>query len=65
VPPAVAEEIEFRRRQLRWSQRELARRCGIGQPQLANVLRGHDRLSAWATRRLRDALRDGLLAEAA
>ena len=65
MPAVVAGEIEFRRHQLGWSQRELARRCGIGQPQLANVLRGHDPLSAWATRRLRDALRDGLLAEAA
>ena len=61
MPAVVAGEIEFRRHQLGWSQRELARRCGIGQPQLENVLRGHDRLSAWATRRMRDIL----LAEAA
>ena len=61
VPAVVAEEVEYRRHQLGWSQRELARRCGIKQPQLANALRGHDPLSAWVTRRLRDIL----LAEAA
>ena len=61
VPPVVAEEIEFRRHQLGWSQRELARRCCISQPQLANALRAHDPLSSWVTNRLRDIL----LAEAA
>lgn len=56
IPPAVASEIEFKRRHLGWSQRELAWRCGIKQPQLANALRGHDPLSAWATSRLHEAL---------
>lgn len=58
VPPVVADEIEFRRHRLGWSQRELARQCGIRQPQLANALRGHDPLSAWVTNRLHEILLD-------
>ena len=58
VPRVVAEEIEFRRHQLGWSQRELAGRCGISQPQLANALRGHDPVSAWVTNRLHEILLD-------
>lgn len=56
MPSAVAEEIEFRRRQDGLSQRELANRCGIGQPQLANALRGHDPLSAWVVTRIKEVL---------
>lgn len=56
IPPAVADEIEFKRHQKGWSQRDLALRCGIKQPQLANALRGHDPLSAWVTSRLHEIL---------
>lgn len=56
VPAAVAEEIEFRRKQAGLSQRELANRSGIGQPQLANALRGHDPVSTWAVSRLKETL---------
>lgn len=56
VPPAVAAEIEFRRKQLGLSQRELAKLIGRSQGQLANALRGHDPMSASAVNRLRDIL---------
>jgi hypothetical protein len=56
MPPAVAAETEFRRRQLDLSQRELAARVGLSQGQYANAIRGHDPISARATRRLRDLL---------
>jgi hypothetical protein len=56
VPPAVATEIEFRRRQHGFSQRELAERIGRTQGQLSNALRGHDPMSAASVNRLRDAL---------
>lgn len=56
MPTSVAREIEFQRRQAGLSQRDLAQRCGIGQPQLANALRGHDPVSSWVVARLRDAL---------
>jgi len=56
VPPAVAAEIEFRRRQRGLSQRELARLIGRSQGQLANALRGHDPMSAVSVNRLRDVL---------
>ncbi len=56
VPPAVATEIEFRRKQLGLSQRELAKLIGRSQGQLANALRGHDPMSATAVNRLREVL---------
>lgn len=59
VPPAVACEIEFLRRQRSWTQAELGFRIGRHQPHVANVLRGHDPLSRFATNRLRDALLEG------
>jgi len=59
VPTPVAETIEFRRQRAGLSQRELANRCGIGQPQLANALRGHDPLSAWVVTRLKEVLTPG------
>jgi hypothetical protein len=54
VPPAVAVEIEFRRRRLGLSQREYAAKLGISQSQLANALRGHDPISAFAVNRARE-----------
>jgi hypothetical protein len=56
IPPAVAEEAEFRRRLLNLSQRELAALVGLSQGQYANAIRGHDPISARATNRLRDVL---------
>jgi hypothetical protein len=56
MPPAVAAEVEFRRRLLDLSQRELAARVGLSQGQYANAMRGHDPISARATNRLRDVL---------
>ena len=46
VPPAVAAEIEFRRKQRGLSQDKLAGLVGRSQGQLANALRGHDPISA-------------------
>jgi hypothetical protein len=54
VPPAVAVEIEFRRRQLGLSQRDFAARIGISQGQYANAMRGHDPISAFAINRARE-----------
>jgi hypothetical protein len=59
IPPAVAKECEFRRRQLGLSQRVLASMIGLSQGQYANVTRGHDPISARATSRLRDLLLGG------
>jgi Helix-turn-helix len=56
VPPAVAVEIEFRRRQRGLTQRELATLIGRSQGQLANALRGHDPISGTVINRLREAL---------
>jgi hypothetical protein len=56
VPPVVALEIEFKRRQLGLSQTELATRIGRSQGQLANALRGHDPISAASVNRLREIL---------
>ncbi len=56
APPAVALEIEFHRRRLGLTQTELARRAGISQPQLANVIAGRFGLAAWPAARLREAL---------
>lgn len=56
IPPPVAFEIEFRRKQLGLSQRELAKLIGRSQGQLANALRGHDPISRTAVNRLREIL---------
>jgi transcriptional regulator with XRE-family HTH domain len=56
VPPAVAVEIEFLRRQRGLSQREIAAKIGRSQGQLASALRGHDPISGAAINRLRDIL---------
>jgi hypothetical protein len=56
VPPAVAMEIEFRRRRRGLSQRQLGAKIGRSQGQIANALRGHDPLSSWAVNRLREIL---------
>lgn len=56
MPPAVAREVEFHRARLGLTQSQLAARVGIGQPQLSNVLRGHDPMAAWVVTRLREAL---------
>jgi hypothetical protein len=56
VPPAVALEIEYRRKRLGLTQRQLGDMIGVGQSQIANVLRGHDPISRLATNRLRKIL---------
>jgi len=56
MPPSVAREIEFRRRQLGLSQTHLANLIGRSQGQLANALRGHDPISGTVINRLRDIL---------
>jgi hypothetical protein len=56
IPPAVATEIEFRRRQLGLSQAQLAAMIARSQGQLANALRGHDPISEKAVNRLREIL---------
>ena len=53
VPPAVALEIEFLRRQCGWSQRQLGNKISRSQGQIANALRGHDPISSLAVNRLR------------
>ncbi len=58
VPAAVALEIEFRRKQLGLSQRQLCLLIGRSQGQFANAMRGHDPISGAAVNRLRDALLD-------
>ena len=56
VPPAVAIEIEFLRRQHGWSQHQLGGKIGRSQGQISNALRGHDPISSVAVNRLRDLL---------
>lgn len=56
VPPAVAVEIEWRRRKLGLSQRQLAASIGVSQGQYANAMRGHDPISAPVVNRLRQLL---------
>jgi hypothetical protein len=56
MPPSVAREIEFLRRQFGLSQTELATLIGRSQGQLANALRGHDPISGAAVNRLREVL---------
>lgn len=60
MPRAVARETEFLRRRRGWTQAELGFRIGMHQPHVANVLRGHDRISQFAANRLRDALLEGI-----
>jgi len=43
-------------------QHRLAKRLGIKQPQYANALRGHDRLSPWVQNRLIDYVQERLAA---
>lgn len=54
IPPAVAIEIEFRRKCLGVSQRQLGRMIGRSQGQYANAIRGHDPMSSIAISRLRE-----------
>jgi hypothetical protein len=56
VPPSVAREIEFQRKQRGLSQCQLGEMIGRSQGQLANALRGHDPISGSAVNRLRDVL---------
>lgn len=56
--PTQAQELEFRRKRLGLSQRQLAARCGISQAHWANVVRGHDSMSRFAARQIREALLD-------
>jgi hypothetical protein len=56
IPPAVAVEMEFRRRRLGLSQNELGSMIGRSQGQYANAIRGHDPISATAVNRLRELL---------
>jgi len=56
VPRAVAVELEFRRRQRGWSQRQLGEKIGRSQGQYANAIRGHDPISGPVVNRLRELL---------
>jgi hypothetical protein len=56
IPPAVALQLEFRRKQLGLSQVQFASRLGISQGQYANAIRGHDPISAFAVNRAREAV---------
>ena len=56
MPKAVALEVEYRRKRLGLTQSQLGGAIGVRQSQLANVLRGHDPLSRFATNRLREVL---------
>jgi transcriptional regulator with XRE-family HTH domain len=59
IPPAVAAEIEFRRKQRGLTQRQLAAIIGISQGQYANAIRGHDPISALSVNRMREVLMRG------
>lgn len=56
IPPAVSAELEFRRRRLGMSQKEVAEQIGCSQGHLANALRGHDPISSRRINRLRSIL---------
>lgn len=56
LTPSQALELEFRRQRLGLSQRQVAALAGISQPHYANVVRGHDSMSRFAARQLREAL---------
>lgn len=57
----VVMEIEFHRKRLGLSERELGNLAGISQGHYANVIRGHDPISAAAIRRLRQVLAQTLI----
>lgn len=56
MTPAQAIEAEFLRQRLGLSQHQLVQLIGLSQPHYANVVRGHDNMSRYAARRLREAL---------
>lgn len=56
LTPAQAQEVEFQRQRLGLSQYQAAQRIGISQPHYANVVRGHDSMSSFAARQLRETL---------
>lgn len=56
VPPAVAVEMEFQRRRLGLSQRQVGSMVGRSQGQYANAIRGHDPISGTVVNRLRELL---------
>jgi hypothetical protein len=56
LTPAQAEELEFQRQRRGLSQRQVAALAGISQPHYANVVRGHDSMSRFAARQLRETL---------
>ena len=56
LPPCVALEIEFQRKQHHWSQSQLGDIAGLSQPQIANAVAGRFGLSRGAVNRLKDAL---------
>ena len=56
LTPAQAEELEFQRQRRGLSQRQAAALAGISQPHYANVVRGHDSMSRFAARQLREAM---------
>lgn len=57
LPPVAAIELEFRRHRAGLTQRELAARSGISQPQIANALAGRRALSRQARQRLLEVLK--------
>lgn len=57
LPPGAAADLEARRRHLGLTQRELGRRAGLSQPQIANVVAGRFGLSRSAAIRLHAALK--------
>lgn len=65
LTPAQAQEVEFRRQRLGLSQYQAAQLIGISQPHYANVVRGHDSMSRFAARQLREVLLDEAALEAA
>lgn len=56
ITPSVAVELEFRRKSLGLTQRELGAAAGISQPQIANALHGRFGLSRMATAQLKAVL---------
>lgn len=56
MTPAVAVEIEFYRKRLGLSERQIGDLAGISQGHYANAIRGHDPISAKAVSRLRRVL---------
>lgn len=56
IPAPVALEIEFHRKRLGLSERELGARIGVSQGHYANAIRRHDPISGKAVQRLRRTL---------